>query len=156
MNIEEVEEPKKYENYHAQPVSDPFKSIAEHRKVRESPRKMDVEEVEEPEPTKIHMQNPPTPIAATPKVRELPQKMNIEEAEEPKKYENYHAQPVSDPFKSIAEHRKVRESPRKMNIEEVEEPETTKIHMQNPPTPIAATPEARCTSKHESTLSLDP
>ena len=42
------------------------------------------------------------------KVRELPRKMNIEEVEEPKKYENYHAKPVSDPFKSIAEHRKVR------------------------------------------------
>ena len=42
------------------------------------------------------------------KVRELPRKMNIEEVEQPKKYENYHAKPVSDPFKSIAEHRKVR------------------------------------------------
>ena len=34
MNIEEVEGSKKYENYHAKPVSDPFKTIAEHRKVR--------------------------------------------------------------------------------------------------------------------------
>ena len=42
------------------------------------------------------------------KVRELPRKMNIEEVEGPKKYDNYHAKPVSEPFKSIAEHRKVR------------------------------------------------
>ena len=34
MNIEEVEGPKKYENYHAKAVSDPFKSIADHQKVR--------------------------------------------------------------------------------------------------------------------------
>ena len=61
------------------------------------------------------------------KARELPRKMKIEEVDEPKKHENYHAKPVSDPFKTIAEHRKVRELPRKMNIEEVEEPETTRI-----------------------------
>ena len=69
MNIEEVEEPKKYENYHAKPVSDPFKSIAEHRKVRELPRKMNIEDVEEPETTKIHRQNPRPTTAATRKVR---------------------------------------------------------------------------------------
>ena len=44
------------------------------------------------------------------KVRELPRKMNsIEEVEEPKKYENYHAKPVSDSFKTIADDQKVRE-----------------------------------------------
>ena len=69
MNIEEVEEPKKYENYHAKPVSDPFKSIAEHRKVRELPRNMNIEEVEEPETTKIHGQTPRGTAAATRKVR---------------------------------------------------------------------------------------
>ena len=42
------------------------------------------------------------------KVRELPRKMNIEEVEGPKKYDNFHAKPVSEPFKSMAEHRKVR------------------------------------------------
>ena len=75
MNIEEVEEPKKYENYHAKPASDPFKSTADQRKVRELPLKMNIEEVEEPvkyknshtkpvhagprhpETTKIHRQN---------------------------------------------------------------------------------------------------
>ena len=91
MNIEEVEEPKKYENYHAKPVSDPLKSIAEHRKVRELPRKMNLEEVEGPETTKIHMQNPPTPIAAKPKVRELPRKTNMQA----RNYENYHGIPFA-------------------------------------------------------------
>ena len=76
-------------------------------------------------------------------VRELPRKMNIEEVEAPKKYENYHAKLVSDPFKTIADHRKVRELPRKMNIEEVEEPETTKIYTQNPSTPPSATRKVR-------------
>ena len=61
MNIEEVEEPKKYENYHAKLVSDPFKTIADHRKVRELPGKMNIEEVEEPEATKIYIQTRPRP-----------------------------------------------------------------------------------------------
>ena len=69
INIEEVEEPKKYENYHAKPVSDPFKSMPEHRKVRELPRNMNIEEVEEPETTKIHIQTPRGTAAATRKVR---------------------------------------------------------------------------------------
>ena len=85
INIEEVEEPKKYENYHAKPVSDPFKSIAEHRPVRQLPRKMNLEEVEEPETTKEHMQNPSTPTAATRKVRELPRKMHMRA----RNHENY-------------------------------------------------------------------
>ena len=34
-NIEEVEKPKKKQNYHAKSVLDPLESIAEHRKVRE-------------------------------------------------------------------------------------------------------------------------
>ena len=66
------------------------------------------------------------------KARELPRKMHIEEVEEPKKYENCHAKPVSDPFKSSADTRKVRELPGKTNVEEVEEPETTKVYRQNP------------------------
>ena len=83
------------------------------------------------------------------KVRELPRKTNIEEVQEPKKYENYHAKPDSDPFKSTAEHRKY-ELPRKMNME------TTKIHIQNPFTLAAATrnyenSHTKRTCKHEST-----
>ena len=58
MNIEEVEEPKKYENLQPKPVLDPFKSTADHRKVRELPRKMNIEEVEEPETTKIYRTKP--------------------------------------------------------------------------------------------------
>ena len=52
------EEPKMYENLQTKPVLDPFKSTAEHRKVRELPRKMNIEEVEEPETTKIYRQKP--------------------------------------------------------------------------------------------------
>ena len=78
MNIEEVEEPKKYENYHAKPVSDPFKTIADHRKVRELPRKMNIEEVEEPETTIIYIQNPFTPAAAKPKLRKFTYKTNMQ------------------------------------------------------------------------------
>ena len=89
----------------------PFKSIPEERKVRELPRKMNIEEVEAPKHQKSTSFIVKTLFKSIPeqrKVRELPRKMNIEEVEEPKKYENYHARPVSDPFKSIAEHRKVR------------------------------------------------
>ena len=51
MNMEEVEEPKKYENLQTKPVLDPFKSTAD-------TRKMNIEEVEEPETMKIYRQNP--------------------------------------------------------------------------------------------------
>ena len=40
--MEEVEEPKKYENLQTKPDLDPFKSTADTRKVRESPRKMNI------------------------------------------------------------------------------------------------------------------
>ena len=78
MNIEEVEEPKKYENLQTKPVLDPFKSTAEHRKVRELPRKMNIEEVEEPETTKIYRQKPFTPAAATPKLRKFTDETNMQ------------------------------------------------------------------------------
>ena len=51
--MEEVEEPKKHENLQTKPVLDPFNSTADTRKVRELPRKMNIEEVEEPETMKI-------------------------------------------------------------------------------------------------------
>ena len=38
-------------------VKTALKNIPEQRKVRELPRKMNIEEVEEPETTKIHIQN---------------------------------------------------------------------------------------------------
>ena len=40
--MEEVEEPKKHENLQTKPDLDPFKSTADTRKVRESPRKMNI------------------------------------------------------------------------------------------------------------------
>ena len=63
--MEEVDYPKDYENLQTKPVLDPFKSTAPHRKVRELPRKMKIEEVEEPETMKIYRQNPFTPVWAT-------------------------------------------------------------------------------------------
>ena len=76
--MEEVEEPKKYENLQTKPVLDPFKSTAEHRKVRELPRKMNIEEVEEPETMKIYRQNPFTPVAATRKLWEFTHETNMQ------------------------------------------------------------------------------
>ena len=87
----------------------PFKSIPEERKVRELPRKMNIEEVEAPKHQKSTSFIVKTSFKSIPEQR----KMNIEEVEEAKKYENYHAKPVSDPFKTIADHRKLRELPRK-------------------------------------------
>ena len=72
-----LNEPKKYQNYQAKPVSDPFKSTAEHREVQELPRKMNIEEVEEPEIRKIHRQNS-GPTAAAPKVRKFTHKTNMQ------------------------------------------------------------------------------
>ena len=132
--------------------------VADNRKVRELPRKLDFSSwagcCSTPKSTRITRKNrlqflgrmlqrqkrqkstsfivktPFKSIGEHQKVRELPRKMNIEEFEEAKNYENLQTKPVLDPFKSTADHRKVRELPRKMNIEEVEEPETTKIYRQ--------------------------
>ena len=76
--MEEVEEPKKYENLQTKPVLDPFKSTAPHRKVRELPQKMNIEEVEEPETMKIYRQNPFTPVAATWKLWEFTHETNMQ------------------------------------------------------------------------------
>ena len=78
MNIEEVEEPTKYENLQTKPVLDPFNSTADTRKVRELPRKMNIEEVEEPETMKIYRQNPFTPVAATRKLWEFTHETNMQ------------------------------------------------------------------------------
>ena len=86
-----------------------------------------------------------TPLRTIPdqrKVRELPPKMNIQEVEEPKGRKST-SFIVKTSLRSIRDQRKVRELPRKMNIEEVEEPETTKIYIQNPSTPAAATRKVR-------------
>ena len=78
INIEEVEETKKHENFQTKPVLDHFKSTAEHRKARELPRKMNIEEVEKPETTKIHRQKPLPPAAATPKLRKFTNETNMQ------------------------------------------------------------------------------
>ena len=91
MNIEEVEEPKKYENLQTKPVLGPFKSTAEHRKVRELPRKMNIEEVQEPETTKIYRQNPCAPAAPPRKLRKFTDETNMQA----RKHEN------SDEFRHL-------------------------------------------------------
>ena len=72
---------EKYENYEPpkqRKMKTPLKSIPEHRKVRELPGKMNIEEVEEPETTKIHRQNPRPTTAATPKLRKFTHKTNMQ------------------------------------------------------------------------------
>ena len=78
MNMEEVQEPKKYENLQTKPVLDPFKSTADTRKVWELPRKMNIEEVEKPETMKIYRQNPFTPVADTRKLRKFTDETNMQ------------------------------------------------------------------------------
>ena len=80
-------------------VKTPFKSIGEHRKVRELPRKINIEEVEAP---KKHENLQTKPVldpfkstADTRKVRELPRKMNIEEVEEPETTKIYRRNPLT-------------------------------------------------------------
>ena len=78
-------------------VKTPFKSIAEHRKVRELPLKMNTEEVEEPKKYE-NLQTKPVldpfkSAAEHRKVRELPRKMNIEEVEEPETTKIYRQNP---------------------------------------------------------------
>ena len=80
-------------------VKTPFKSIGEHRKVRELPRKMKIEEVEEPKKHK-NLQTKPVldPFKSTAehrKVRELPRKMNIEEVEEPETTKIHRQKPLT-------------------------------------------------------------
>ena len=78
MNMEEVEEPKKYENLQTKPVLDPFKSTADTRKVRELPRKMNIEEVEEPETMKIYRQNPRASARPPRKLRKFTDETNMQ------------------------------------------------------------------------------
>ena len=80
-------------------VKNLFKSIAEHRKVRELPRKMNIEEVEAPKKYE-NLQTKPVldpfkSTADTRKVRELPRKMNIEEVEEPETTKIYRQNPLA-------------------------------------------------------------
>ena len=87
VNIEELEEPKKYENYCAKPVSDPFKSTADQRKVRELQRKVNIEEVEEPETARIHIQNLRPTTRAKPKLPKFTYKTNMQARNQENSYE---------------------------------------------------------------------
>ena len=93
MNIEEVEEPQKYENFQTKPVLDPFKSTAEHRKARELPRKMNIEEVDELETTKIYRQNPCAPAAPPRKLRKFTDETNTQ-ARNHENSDEFRTQPV--------------------------------------------------------------
>ena len=99
MNMEEVEEPKKYENLQTKPVLDPFKSTAEHRKVRELPRKMNIEEVEEPETTKIYRRKPLPSVAATRKLRKFTDETNMQ-ARKHENSEEFRTEPRPPPRSS--------------------------------------------------------
>ena len=76
MNIEEVEEVREL------PRETRFRPFQDHRRTPKSTRiklprrKMNIEEVEEPETPKIHIQNPHTPIPAKSKLRKLTYKTN--------------------------------------------------------------------------------
>ena len=78
MNMEEVDDPKEYENLQTKPVLDPFKSTAPHRKVRELPRNMNIEEVEEPETMKIYRQNPRASARPPRKLRKFTDETNMQ------------------------------------------------------------------------------
>ena len=67
-----------YKNLQTKPVLDPFKSTAEHRKVRELPRKMNIEEVEEPETMKIYRQNPRASARPPRKLRKFADETNMQ------------------------------------------------------------------------------
>ena len=98
-------------------VKTPVKSIGEHRKVRELPRKMKIEEVEAPKNYE-NLQTKPVldpfnSTADTRKVRELPRKMNIEEVEEPETMKIYR----QNPFTPVAATRKLRKFTDETNMQ---------------------------------------
>ena len=98
-------------------VKTPFKSIAEHRKARELPRKMNIEEVEAPKKYE-NLQTKPVldPFKSTAehrKVRELPRKMNIEEVEKPETMKIYR----QNPFTPAAATRKLRKFTDETNMQ---------------------------------------
>ena len=74
---------------------------------------MNIQEVEEPESTRITTKNIAATIRATRKVREIPRKMNIQEVAEPESTRIT----TKNAAATIAAKRKVRESPRKMNMQ---------------------------------------
>ena len=98
-------------------VKTPVKSIGEHRKVRELPRKMKMQEVEAPKNYE-NLQTKPVldpfkSTADTRKVRELPRKMNIEEVEKPETMKIYR----QNPFTPVADTRKLRKFTDETNMQ---------------------------------------
>ena len=98
-------------------VKTPVKSIGEHRKVRELPRKMKMQEVEAPKNYE-NLQTKPVldPFKSTAdarKVRELPRKMNIEEVEKPETMKIYR----QNPFTPVANTRKLRKFTDETNMQ---------------------------------------
>ena len=83
MNIEEVEAPK-HQKSTSFIMKTPLRTTPEQRKVRELPRKMNIEEVEEPKKYENYHQKWTSKNLKSRKLRELPGKMNIEEVEAPK------------------------------------------------------------------------
>ena len=98
-------------------VKTPVKSIGEHRKVRELPRKMKMEEVEAPKNYE-NLQTKPVldpfkSTADTRKVRELPRKMNIEEVQKPETMKIYR----QNPFTPVAATPKLRKFTDETNMQ---------------------------------------
>ena len=98
-------------------VKPPLKSIVEHRKVRELPRKMNMEEVEAPKKYD-NLQTKPVldPFKSTAehrKVRELPRKTNIEEVAKPETTKIYRQKP----FTPAAATRKLRKFTDETNMQ---------------------------------------
>ena len=98
-------------------VKTPVKSIGEHRKEWELPRKINIEEIEKAKKYE-NLQTKPVldPFKSTAphrKVRELPRKMNIEEVEEPETMKIYRQNPRA----SARPPRKLRKFPDETNMQ---------------------------------------
>ena len=113
-------------------VKTPFKSIAEHRKVRELPRKMNIEEVEEPKKHENLQTKPVLGFSRAPQNAE--------------KYENYHEKWTSKKLRSrklrkFTDKSRSRRSPPPENYENSQTKrtcrhETTKIAMNSAHSPV--------------------
>ena len=78
MKIEEVEKSKNYDNFYGKSVVDPFKTIAEYRKVRELLRKINIEDIKEPEITRSTTKISYPTTRAMPKLRKFIYKTNMQ------------------------------------------------------------------------------
>ena len=84
------------------------------------------------------------------KVRELPRKNSHRRTWRAKKNENYHAKPVQDPFKTIAEHRKTRELTRKCTSKKLKSRKNYENYHAKPVCVYRGHPEStRITTKNE-------